>query len=164
MTGELLDELGLTAFLKTTGSRGYHVVVPLRPDRDFDAVRAFARAVASDLVDRAPDLLTVEQRKAKRGNRVLRRHLRNGYGQTAVPPYAVRARPGAPVSTPITWDELSRVGPAQYDIRSVLRRLPQPWAARGPTYAGARRGWRRRGRSWADSWRSISTCVPRTRH
>jgi len=130
MTGELLDDLGLTAFVKTTGSRGYHVLVPLRPDGDFETVRAFARAVARHLVTLAPDLLTVEQRKAKRGSRVYVDVFRNGYGQTAVPSYGVRARPGAPVSTPITWDELSRVGPAQYDIRSVLRRLSQrrdPW-------------------------------------
>jgi bifunctional non-homologous end joining protein LigD len=123
MVGELLSDLGLDSVLKTTGSRGYHVVVPLRREAGFDDVRAFARDLARVLVDRAPDLLTLEARKDKRGDRVLVDVQRNGYGQTAVPPYAARARPGAPVSTPITWDELSRVEPDQHTIRTVGRRL-----------------------------------------
>jgi bifunctional non-homologous end joining protein LigD len=131
LVGELLDDLGLTTYLKTTGSRGYHVLVPLRREAGFDDVRAFARRVAERLADAEPDLLTVEQRKAKRGDRVFVDILRNGYGQTAVPPYAVRAKPGAPVSTPIEWRELSRVEPAGHDIGSVRRRLTRrscPWA------------------------------------
>ena len=130
LVGELLDNLGLTSFVKTTGSRGYHVLVPLRRTKDFDDVRSFARAVAEVLVDREPDLLTLQARKDKRGTRVLVDIQRNGYGQTAVPPYAVRARPRAPVSTPITWDELSRVRPDQHTIRSIGRRLAgraDPW-------------------------------------
>ena len=131
LVGELLDDLGLTSYLKTTGSRGYHVLVPLRPTLGFDEVRAFARACAERLVEKAPELLTVEQRKAKRGDRVFIDTYRNGYGQTAVPAYSLRARPGAPVSTPITWEELSRVKPAQFTIASVRRRLARrddPWA------------------------------------
>jgi len=141
MTGELLDELGVTSYLKTTGSRGYHVVVPLRPGDGFDEVRAFARDLAEVLVERDPDLLTVEQRKSKRGNRVLVDVMRNGYGQTAVPPYAVRARPGAPVSVPLAWEELGRVAPAQHTERDLSRRLERvqdPW-----------RGWRRRSQGLA---------------
>lgn len=131
LVGEILDELGLTAYVKTTGSRGYHVLVPLRPEEGFDEVRGFARSVASVLVEREPGLLTLEQRKDKRGDRVFVDVLRNGYGQTVVPPYAVRPRPGAPVSTPLEWDELSRVEPDQHTITSVRRRLAQradPWA------------------------------------
>ncbi len=130
LVGDLLDDLGLTSYLKTTGSRGYHVVVPLRRNGDFDEVRAFARGVAEVLVDREPDLLTLEARKAKRGDRVLVDIQRNGYGQTAVPPYAVRARPGAPVSVPLAWDELSRAKPDQYTVRTLRRRLNRvddPW-------------------------------------
>jgi len=123
LVGELLDDLGLTYHLKTTGSRGYHVLVPLRRHDGFDDARAFAREVAAVLVDREPDLLTLEARKGKRGDRVLVDVQRNGYGQTVVPPYAVRARPGAPVSTPITWAELSRVRPAQHTIRTIGMRL-----------------------------------------
>jgi bifunctional non-homologous end joining protein LigD len=131
LVGELLDGLGLTTYVKTTGSRGYHVLVPLRPGLGFDEVRAFARRCGERLVENEPDLLTLEQRKAKRGDRVYVDIGRNAYGQTAVPAYAVRARPGAPVSTPITWDELSRVKPAQHTITSVRRRLARrdcPWA------------------------------------
>jgi bifunctional non-homologous end joining protein LigD len=123
LVGDLLDDIGLTSVVKTTGSRGYHVVVPLRRRESFDEVRAFARRVAEVLVNREPDLLTLEARKNKRGDRVLVDIQRNAYGQTAVPPYAVRARPGAPVATPITWDELSRVAPDQHTIRTVGRRL-----------------------------------------
>jgi len=123
LVGELLDDLGLTSVLKTTGSRGYHVLVPLRRTATFDDVRSFARDLARVLVDREPDLLTLEARKAKRGDRVLVDIQRNAYGQTAVPPYAVRARPGATVSAPITWDELGRVEPDQHTIRSIGRRL-----------------------------------------
>ncbi|GAA1153698.1 non-homologous end-joining DNA ligase [Nocardioides aquiterrae] len=135
LAGEALEDLGLTTYLKTTGSRGYHVVVPLRPEEGFDEVRAFARAVAERLVEREPDLLTLEARKANRGDRVLVDILRNGYGQTVVPPYAVRARPGAPVSAPIAWDELSRVRPAQVTIANLGRRL----AAKDDPWAGMRR-------------------------
>lgn len=145
LVGELLDDLGLTSVLKTTGSRGYHVVVPLRREAGFDDVRELARDVARVLVDREPDLLTLEARKGKRGDRVLVDVQRNGYGQTAVPPYAVRARPGAPVSMPITWDELSRVEPDQYTEGTVARRL-----SRG-------------GDRWADLPRGQSLKRPRER-
>ena len=131
LVGDLLAELGLTTYLKTTGSRGYHVLVPLRPNLGFDEVREFARRCAERLVEREPELLTIEQRKAKRGDRVYVDIGRNAYGQTAVPAYAVRARPGAPVSTPITWDELSRVKPDQFTVATVRRRLARrecPWA------------------------------------
>lgn len=134
LVGEFLDDLGLQSFLKTTGSRGYHVVVPLEPGPDFDAVRTFARRLAELLVETEPELLTLQARKDKRGDRVLVDIQRNGYGQTAVPPYAVRARPGAPVATPIRWDELSRVEPDGYALTSIRRRLgqmPDPWAQFG---------------------------------
>jgi bifunctional non-homologous end joining protein LigD len=130
LVGEILNDLGLTSFVKTTGSRGYHVLVPLRRSKDFDDVRTFARSVAEVLVEREPRLLTLEARKDKRGDRVLIDVQRNGYGQTAVPAYAVRARGGAPVSTPIIWDELSRVRPDQHTIRTIGRRLgnrDDPW-------------------------------------
>jgi bifunctional non-homologous end joining protein LigD len=134
VTGETLEELGLITFLKTTGSRGYHVVVPLQPTDDFDTVRSFARDVARLLQSREPDLLTVEQRKEKRDRRVYIDVMRNAYGQTAVPPYALRGREGAPVSTPIEWDELTRVAPDKHTITSVRRRLAQradPWQDMG---------------------------------
>ena len=130
MTRDLFDEVGLTPFLKTTGSRGYHVVVPLRPSADYDAVREFAIAFATVLHDRDPDLFTNEHRKVDRGHRVYLDIWRNGYGQTAVPPYAVRPKPGGHVAVPLEWDELSRVEPAGLDMAGVRRRLKRrgdPW-------------------------------------
>ncbi|MFP3940905.1 MAG: non-homologous end-joining DNA ligase [Thermoanaerobaculia bacterium] len=130
-TRDLLDELDLPAFLMTTGSRGFHVVVPLEPAAGFDEVRELAAGVARHLARRHPDRLTVEHRKAKRGDRVFVDYLRNGYAQTAVPPYAVRARPGAPVAAPLEWRELGRATPRRYTVTNLLRRLAQkedPWA------------------------------------
>lgn len=127
---ELLDELDLPAFLMTTGSSGYHVVVPLDATMAFDAVRGIAHRMADVLAERHPDALTAAQRKDKRGGRVFVDYLRNGYAQTTVAPYAVRALPGAPVATPIEWEELGSTDPRHYTMTRVLRRLAQkndPW-------------------------------------
>jgi bifunctional non-homologous end joining protein LigD len=131
--GDLLRELGLEAFAMTTGSRGYHVAAPLQRRQDFDDVRAFARDLARLAAGRDPKL-TVEQRKAKRGDRILIDVMRNAYAHTAVAPYAVRAHPGAPVATPLHWDELtdSKLRPDRWKLRTVLRRVERdgdPWAA-----------------------------------
>ena len=131
---DLLDELGLHAFLMTTGSSGYHVVVPLDASRDFDTVRGIAHRMADELAERYPDALTAAQRKDKRKGRVFVDYLRNGYAQTTVAPYSVRALPGAPVATPIDWDELGSTDPRHYTMTSVLRRLAQkddPWSGIG---------------------------------
>jgi bifunctional non-homologous end joining protein LigD len=102
----LLEEMDLDSFVMTTGSRDLHVVVPLDGGTDFPTVRAFAQNVASVLVSRYPKELTIEQRKDRRQGRVFVDTLRNSYGQTMVSPYSVRAKPGAPVATPLDWDEL----------------------------------------------------------
>jgi bifunctional non-homologous end joining protein LigD len=136
---DLLGELGLSPFVQTTGSRGVHVVVPLDRSGDFDTVRAFAQGVAEVLAARAPARLTTEQYKEERGDRVFLDTARNAYAQTFAAPYSVRPNPGAPVATPVDWDELGRVGPQSYNTRNVFRRLGQvddPWA-----------GMRRRARS-----------------
>ncbi|MGH6904838.1 MAG: non-homologous end-joining DNA ligase [Geminicoccaceae bacterium] len=129
----LLEEIGLVPFLQTTGSRGLHLWVPLDRSADFDQVRAFAASLAEVLEARRPAELTTAQRKAKRGDRVLLDVARNAYGQTAVAPYSVRARPGAPVATPLEWTELddSRLAPQRYTIKNLFRRLEKkgdPWA------------------------------------
>jgi bifunctional non-homologous end joining protein LigD len=129
-----LNDLGLEAFLKTTGSKGLHVMVPLDRSADFEMVRAFARSVANRLAEIYPQELTVEQRKDKRTGRVYLDVLRNAYGQTAVSAYSVRARPGAPVSTPLHWEELEnrRMDSRRFNIWNIFRRLAQsgdPWAA-----------------------------------
>lgn len=129
---DLLDDLGLPSFVKTSGSKGLHVHVPLDRRAAFKEVRAFARAVAEVVVAAEPDRLTIEHRKANRAGRVFVDILRNGYGQTAVPPFAVRARPGAPVAAPVGWDEVRRprLGPRSYTVGNIGRRLARgtdPW-------------------------------------
>ncbi len=102
----LLDELELPSLLMTTGSRGLHVVVALDRREPFDDVRSFARGVADVLAARHPDRFTTEARKQARRGRLYLDIQRNAYAQTAVAPYAVRARPGAPVAAPLAWAEL----------------------------------------------------------
>lgn len=131
-TRELLSEHGLTAYVKTTGSRGLHVVVHLNREADFDQVRAFAREVAERLAQSDPQRLTTDIRKAKRGGRIFVDTARNAYAQTAAPPYAVRARDGAPVAAPLGWDELDdpQLRPDQFTIRNIFDRLKadgNPW-------------------------------------
>ncbi|WP_405242108.1 non-homologous end-joining DNA ligase [Lentisalinibacter salinarum] len=133
LTADFLRELGLTPYVMTTGSRGLHVVVPLDRSADFDAVRDFARRAADLLAERHPDTLTAEQRKDKRQGRLYLDVMRNAYGQTAVMPYSLRAKPGAPVATPLAWDELGAgdLTAQRYHIGNLFRRLGQiedPWA------------------------------------
>ena len=127
---DALEGVGLDTFLKTSGSKGFHVVVPLDRAADFDTVRTFARGVARVVASRDPDRFTTEQRKGKRRGRVYIDVMRNAYLQTAIPPYAVRALPGAPVATPLDWEELGRVEPQTYTMGNLFRRLAQredPW-------------------------------------
>jgi bifunctional non-homologous end joining protein LigD len=125
------EEIGLVPFVQTSGSRGYHVVMPLVPGPDVEVVRRFADELALLVAARDPGRLSVEWRKAKRDGRLLLDTARNGYAQTLVAPYSVRPRPEAPVATPIDWDELGRVGPRSYtptNLRRRLARKPDPWA------------------------------------
>lgn len=130
---QLLNELQLPSYVKTTGSRGLHVVVPLDRSATFDQVRSFARNVAAVLAQREPHHLTVEQRKQKREGRLYLDTGRNAYAQTAVAPYAVRPLNGAPVATPLDWEEVnqSSLHAQSYTIANIFRRLGQktdPWA------------------------------------
>jgi bifunctional non-homologous end joining protein LigD len=144
----LLEELELPSFPKTTGGKGVHVTVPLDRRADFDSVRRFARDVAAVLAARHPDRLTTEQRKRDRGGRLYLDVMRNAYAQTAVPPYAVRARLGATVATPLDWSELedSSLRPFAFTIGSVLDRFEEtdPW-----------KDLRRRGRSLSRALRRL---------
>jgi bifunctional non-homologous end joining protein LigD len=137
----LTGELGLPAFVKTTGGRGLHIHVPLNARQDFDGVREFARAAAELLAARNPDLVTTEQRKDKRGPRIYADIMRNAYAQLAVAPYSVRARPGAPVATPLSWDELGDEGlyPGRFTLRTVPDRIRGTGSAGGPWAGMARR-------------------------
>jgi bifunctional non-homologous end joining protein LigD len=132
----ILEDLGLAAFVKTTGSKGLHVVSPLRRSADYERVLAFARHVGDLLIEEDPDRFTPEFRKDKRRGRIFVDVLRNRHAQTAVPPYAVRARAGAPVATPIEWDELRSIRNARrYTLQNLFRRL----ARRGDPWAGMSR-------------------------
>jgi bifunctional non-homologous end joining protein LigD len=127
---QLLDELGLPAFLKSSGSRGLHVVVPLVPRAETDAVKIFSLAICETLAARDPENLTVEGRIADRGGRLYLDIGRNGYAQTVAAAWAVRPLPGAPVSVPLDWSELEEFDPRRHTMRTIQERLrpPDPWA------------------------------------
>lgn len=105
----LLEELGMRCFLKVSGSKGVHVVVPLVGDADFSVAKEVSRAVASLLCERFPEQYTVSQRKVNREGRVFIDYLRNEHGQTAIAPYSLRALDGAPVALPVAWEDLGSV-------------------------------------------------------
>src|SRR5439155_14729153 len=105
---DLLEELGLPSWVKTSGSKGFHIVVSLDGAATTGDVAKFAHRVGARLVARDPDRLTQEFSKADRGGRILVDTGRNGYSATFAAAYAVRAKPGAPVSAPCTWDEIER--------------------------------------------------------
>lgn len=143
---ELLESVGLPTFAMTTGSRGVHVVVPLKPVMVFEEVRDFARQMAEHLVAQYPEKLTLEIRKNKRGKRVFVDTLRNAWSATAVIPYAVRALEGAPIATPITWRELHALKtPQHYTIKNIgprIARIGDLWkhiAQKATTLTAARK-------------------------
>jgi bifunctional non-homologous end joining protein LigD len=122
---DLLDELGLQSWVKTSGSKGFHIAVPLDGKLGFGEVAGFAHAVGTLLVRRDPEHLTQEFHKVDRASRILVDTGRNGYSATFAAPYAVRARAGAPVSAPCTWEEIERgeVGPRTFTVRTMGERL-----------------------------------------
>jgi len=122
---DLLKELGLPSWVKTSGSKGFHIVVPLDGQADFDEVASFAHALGRVLVQRDPGHLTQEFAKVDRGGRIYVDTGRNGYSATFAAAYAVRARPGAPVSAPCTWEEIERaeVGPRTFTVRTMADRV-----------------------------------------
>ena len=145
---KVFEQLGLSAFVQTTGSRGLHVVAPLVRGPDHDEVLAFAHAVAEWVAASDPGRLTTEFRKAKRGARIYLDVARNGYAQTVVAPYSVRARPHAPVATPLDWDEVrtTRLAPDRWTIGNVFRRLgakADPWRSMNHHARSLRDAWPR---------------------
>jgi bifunctional non-homologous end joining protein LigD len=129
----MLDDLGLVGFLKTTGGKGLHVVLPIRPTLTWDEAKGFTGAIAALLAGTLPDRFTAVMSKERRKGRIFIDYLRNAQGATAIAPYAVRARAGAPVSMPIAWDELTRDVRADFfNVTNALQRLERmksnPWA------------------------------------
>ena len=128
----LLDKIGLQSFLKTTGGKGLHIVVPLKPERPWDEVKAFSKAIAEHLAHTLPDRFTANMAKSRRGGKIFIDYLRNSQSATAVAAYSTRAKPEAPVSVPVSWDEL---GPDlhsdSFHVRNLRQRLntlkQDPW-------------------------------------
>ncbi|HHY26730.1 MAG TPA: DNA ligase, partial [Desulfitobacterium dehalogenans] len=126
---EILAELSLNSYLKTSGGKGYHVVVPLKPAVSWEVFHDFARGVAQVMEQKWPDRYTSNVRKAKRTNKIFIDWIRNGRGATSIAPYSLRARIGAGVSMPIPWEELDTVAPDGVDMAEALRRIEgnDPW-------------------------------------
>jgi bifunctional non-homologous end joining protein LigD len=127
-----LLELGLESFVKTTGGKGLHVVLPLRPEEGWERVKGFARAIAREFAAREPAVYTAALPLSARRGRVFIDYLRNGRGATAVAAYSTRARPGAPVSVPLAWDELDpSVKSDRFTVTNLRKRLARlrgdPW-------------------------------------
>ncbi|WP_420023685.1 DNA ligase D [Cereibacter azotoformans] len=134
-----LDDLGLPAVPMLSGGKGVHVIVQLKPAAEWESVKLFTRALSTLLAEEAPDRYTAAMAKAGRKGRIFIDWLRNDRGSTAVAPYSLRARPGATVATPITWDELARARSAgDWTIRSIRARLegPCPLAEARPVTLG----------------------------
>ncbi len=121
---EILDQLSLNGYPKTSGSKGLHIVVPLDAGHDYKSVRRFAEVIARLAVHSMGDLATIERGMEKRKKKIYIDYLQNGFGKTIVSPYCLRPRPGAPVSTPLHWSEVSSsIRPQAFNIRSIFRRL-----------------------------------------
>jgi bifunctional non-homologous end joining protein LigD len=143
---KLLGELGLSPLVKTTGGKGLHVVVPIKPADEWDEAKAFCRSVAEFLVRFDPDRFVANMSKAKRRGKIFVDYLRNDRGSTAIAPYSTRARPGSPVSVPIDWRKLRTIeSGAEFTLENVpkLAARSDPWKAfnalRRPITAKARK-------------------------
>ena len=142
---DLLHELGLPSWVKTSGSKGYHIVVPLDGTAHTGDVARFANTVGTLFVQRDPQHLTQEFSKADRGARIYVDTGRNGYSATFAAPYAVRPKPGAPISAPCTWDEIERgvARPRTFTLRTMPQRIEEV----GDVWSGLRRRGRSLGRA-----------------
>ncbi len=141
-----LKKLGLTAFLDATGGKGLHVVTPVEPDTDWGPMRDFAKALAQDVANRAPDKFTTNMRKVKRAGGIFLDYVRNTKSSSAIVPYSTRSRDGAPVCVPLTWAELGTLKEApRFTVVDVLERIEKrdPWAG----YEKARAAVTRKARS-----------------
>lgn len=130
---EVLEAVGLETFIKTSGGKGLHIVVPLTPKAGWDVVKEFAAAVALRMATDEPDKYVANMSKARRGGKIFVDYLRNGRGATSIAAYSPRAREFAPVSMPIAWEDLARLkSPAQYTVENtpahLARRRKDPWA------------------------------------
>jgi bifunctional non-homologous end joining protein LigD len=127
-----LQELGLNPFLKTSGGKGLHVVVPLKPKLDWDTVKDFSHAIVTHLAKTIPDRFSAKSGAKNRVGRIFIDYLRNGRGATTVAAWSARARPGLGISVPVRWDELPKLkSGSQWTVKTVHTRLDEgnaPWA------------------------------------
>jgi bifunctional non-homologous end joining protein LigD len=137
LTRALLEELGLVSFLKTSGGKGLHVIVPLTPKDDWDAAKAVAKAIVEHMATVIPDRFVAKSGAKNRVGRIFVDYLRNGFGATTACAWSARARPGLGVSVPCAWDELDALsGGAHWTIRNVAERIEEhvdPWRAYAKT-------------------------------
>jgi bifunctional non-homologous end joining protein LigD len=129
-----LEGVGLTTFLRTSGGKGLHVCVPIARRTTWDEVKQFAKSVADSMARDEPDRYIATMSKAKRHGKVYVDYLRNQRGATAIASYSTRARAGAPIATPLAWDELAKLTSANgFNIKNLPVRLTKlkndPWAA-----------------------------------
>ncbi len=126
---DILNRLSLTSYLKTSGGKGYHVVVPLKPNVSWDTFHDFARRVAQVMEQQWPDRYTSNVRKSKRSDKIFIDWIRNGRGATSIAPYSIRARKGARVSMPIAWEELDYIAPDGIGMKDAILRMEKddPW-------------------------------------
>ena len=125
----ILDDLKLTSFLKTSGGKGYHVVVPFSSSSNWEKFNSFAKQIALLMEAKWSKKYTTNIRKKERNGKIFIDYLRNDRGSTCVAPYSLRARSGAPVSMPIFWEELEKIAPNQINIFSAINRIKEndPW-------------------------------------
>ncbi len=140
---ERLESLGFTPFVKTTGGKGLHVVIPVEPSLTFNEARPWTKAFVDSLVAEDPEGLTGKMAKKVRTGKIFVDYVRNAQGATAVAPYSTRARPGAPIAVPVEWDELRNgLDPKRFTAEKVLQRLADiktdPWAEMNDSAASAK--------------------------
>jgi bifunctional non-homologous end joining protein LigD len=129
---DMLEDIGLKSFVKTTGGKGLHIVIPVKPALEWDGIKEFSKTVAARFAAQDPDLFLITMSKKARAGRIFIDYLRNGRGATAVAPYSTRARPGATVATPVSWKELKDGAlPQDFTIKTVQARIGRgfkdPW-------------------------------------
>ncbi len=123
----ILDELGLISFLKTSGGKGYHIVVPFGTTKDWDGFYTFSKQVAMLAENRWPKLFTTNMKKSKRKGKIFVDYLRNNRGSTCVCPYSIRSRDHATISMPIAWEDLDHITPNEVTIKNYHQYLSNAW-------------------------------------
>lgn len=124
---EILEEVGLKSYLKTSGGKGYHIVVPFKKNKDWKDFYDFARNVALLAEERHPKIFTTNIKKSTREGKIFIDYLRNHRGSTCVAPYSLRAREGATISMPIDWTDLNKIKPNQINIKNYKKYLNNSW-------------------------------------